>query len=160
MAFGHPIGAIVTTLILNASGRRNDNRTQTLNTYAASEYLPERGLALSYPYRKVWRKELEVMMKIKVSQGKRRVEWVKLDHPFTAIIPKSEVYASHNEANNVALRRRCRACRRHQNLYAKTKTALQRTLDVRRMIHNWARPHWGFGDKVTLAWPWDSWLDP
>jgi len=33
IAFGHPVGAIVTTLILNSSSGRNDNRTQTLNTY-------------------------------------------------------------------------------------------------------------------------------
>jgi hypothetical protein len=62
----------------------------------ASEYLPERGLALSYPYRKVWREGLEVAMKIKGSQGKRRVEWVKVDHPFTVISPNSEVHANHN----------------------------------------------------------------
>jgi hypothetical protein len=28
----------------------------------ASEYLPERGLATSYPHRKVWREGLEVAM--------------------------------------------------------------------------------------------------
>lgn len=117
----------------------------------ASEYLPERGLTLSYPYRKVWREGLEVAMKIKGSQGQRRVEWVKVDHPFTAISPQSEVHANHNEAHNAALRRRCSAYRRRQNLYAKTKTALQRTLDMQRMIHNWVRPHWGLEGKVTPA---------
>ena len=44
-----------------------------------------------------------------------------------------------------------RAYRRRQNLYAKTKTALQRTLNVQRIIHNWVRPHWGLGGKVTPA---------
>jgi len=77
----------------------------------ASEYLPERRLALSYPYRKVWRKGLKVVMKIKSSQGKHRVERVKVDHPFTAISPKSEVHANHNEAHNAALGRRCNAYR-------------------------------------------------
>jgi hypothetical protein len=74
-----------------------------------------------------------------------------MDHPFTAISPTSEVHANHNEAHNAALRRRCSAYRRRQNLYAKTKTALQRTLDVQRIIHNWVRPHWGLGGKVTPA---------
>lgn len=117
----------------------------------ASEYLPERGLALSYPYRKVWREGLEVAMKIKGSQGRPRVEWVKVDHPFTAMSPPAEVHANHNEAHNAALRRRCSAYRRRQNLYAKAQTALQRTLDVQRLIHNWVRPHWGLGRKVTPA---------
>jgi len=45
----------------------------------ASEYLPEQGLAMSEPYRKVWREGLEVAMKIKGSQGQLRVEWVKAD---------------------------------------------------------------------------------
>ena len=117
----------------------------------ASEYSPERGLALSYPYRKVWREGLEVAMKIKGSQGRPRVEWVKVDHPFTAISSPSEVHANPNEANNAALRRRCSAYRRRQNLYAKVKTALQCTLDVQRLIHNWVRPHWGLGNQVTPA---------
>lgn len=33
--------------------------------------------------RKVWRQGLEVAMKIKGSQGHKRVEWVKVEHPFT-----------------------------------------------------------------------------
>ena len=79
------------------------------------------------------------------------MEGVKVDHPFTAISPSSAVHANHNEAHNATLRRRCSAYRRRQNLYAKVKTALQRTLDVQRLIHNWVRPHWGLGSKVTPA---------
>ncbi len=37
------------------------------------------------PYRKVWREGLEVAMKVKGSQGRRRVAWVRVEHPFTAI---------------------------------------------------------------------------
>jgi hypothetical protein len=71
-----------------------------------------------YRRRKVWREGLEVAMKIKGSQGQRRVEWVKVEHPFTAISPACEVHANHNEAQNSALRRRASAYRRRQNLYA------------------------------------------
>ncbi len=49
-------------------------------------------------------------MKIKGSQGRPRVEWVKAEHPLTAISDKSEVYANHNEAQDAALRRRSSAC--------------------------------------------------
>jgi hypothetical protein len=104
-----------------------------------------------YGYRKVWRLGLEVAMKIKGSQGHKRVEWVKVEHPFTAISPTTEVHANHNEAQNSALRRRASAYRRRQNLYAKRVEGLQRVLDVQRLIHNWVRPHWGLGQKLTPA---------
>lgn len=105
----------------------------------------------SYRTRKVWREGLEVAIKIKGSQGQRRVVWVKPEHPFTAISPMAEVHANHNEAQNAALRRRCSAYRRRQNLYAKTRAGLQRVLDVQRIIHNWVRPHWGLGKRTTPA---------
>ena len=57
-----------------------------------------------YGRRKVWRHGLEVAMKIKGSQGNPRVEWVKAEHPFTALSPEAEVHANHNEAHNAALR--------------------------------------------------------
>lgn len=104
-----------------------------------------------YPYRKVWRAGLEVAMKIKGSQGRRRVEWVRVEHPFTAISPAREVHANHNEAQNSALRRRASAYRRRQNLYAKRIEGLQRVLDVQRLMHNWVRPHWGLKHKLTPA---------
>lgn len=104
-----------------------------------------------YPYRKVWRQGLEVAMKIKGSQGRKRVEWVRVEHPFTAISPPHEVHANHNEAQNSALRRRASAYRRRQNLYAKCVEGLQRVLNVQRLIHNWVRPHWGLKNKITPA---------
>ena len=88
-------------------------------------------------------------MKIKGSQGNRRVEWVKVEHPFTAISPEFEVHANHNEAQNAALRRQCSAYRRRQNLYAKKLSGLQQVLDVQWLIHNWVRPHWGLGKQTT-----------
>lgn len=100
---------------------------------------------------KVWRQGLEVAMKIKGSQGHKRVEWVKMEHPFTALSPAAEVHANHSEAQNSALRRRASAYRRRQNLYAKRVEGLQRVLDVQRLVHNWVRPHWGLGKNRTPA---------
>ena len=117
----------------------------------ASVWLKRGEAHRSYQHRKVWRSGLEVAMKIKGSQGRRRVVWVKPEHPYTAISPTHEVHANHNEAQNSALRRRASAYRRRQNLYAKTVQALQRVLDVQRLIHNWVRPHWGLGGKTTPA---------
>lgn len=104
-----------------------------------------------YPHRKVWREGLEVAIKIKGSQGRPRIEWVKAEHPLTAISDKSDVHANHNEAQNAALRRRSSAYRRRQNLYAKRVDGLQRVLDVQRLIHNFVKPHWGLGKDVTPA---------
>lgn len=69
----------------------------------ASVYLPGSATTEVYPFRKVWREGLEVAIKIKGSQGKPRIEWVKQEHPYTAVSPKSEVHANHNEALNSAL---------------------------------------------------------
>jgi len=117
----------------------------------ASVYLNPGEAHADYGRRKVWREGLEVAMKIKGSQGHKRVEWVKAEHPFTAISPESEVHANHNEAQNSALRRRASAYRRRQNLYAKRVEGLQRVLDVQRLVHNWVRPHWGLGKNTTPA---------
>jgi DNA-directed RNA polymerase subunit RPC12/RpoP len=70
-------------------------------------------------------KGLEVAMKVKGSQGKPQIEWLKQEHPFTAISPKSDVHANHNEAQNSSLRRRASGYRRRQNLYAKTVEGLR-----------------------------------
>ena len=51
---------------------------------------------------------LEVAMKIKGSQGRRRVKWVKPEHPYTARRPKTEVVANLTSALNSSIRRRCR----------------------------------------------------
>ncbi len=75
----------------------------------ASIYLKQREAHRDYHCRKVWREGLEVAMKIKGSQGRRRVVWIYAEHPFTAISPRQEVHTNHNEAQNSALRRRCSA---------------------------------------------------
>ena len=126
----------------------------------ASEYLPTRRLAMTYPFRKVWHESLEVAIKIKGSQGQRRVVWLKVEHPFTAISPTTEVHANRNEAQNAAIRRWCSAYRRRQNIYAKTTVGLQRSLDVQRLIHNWVRPHWDWARRPPRRWRWASRLVP
>lgn len=78
----------------------------------AGVYLLRSATTEASPFRKVWRGGLEVAMKIKVFQEKLRVEWVNRESPSTSIRPKSEVYANHNKALNLVLRRRASACRR------------------------------------------------
>lgn len=117
----------------------------------ASVYLSKKKRVKGYPYRKVWREGVEVAMKIKGSQGKPRREWMKVEHPFTAISPVEEVHANHNEANNAAIRRRCSAYRRRQNHYAKKRKGLQRSIDVQRLVNNWCRCHSSLGKNVTPA---------
>ncbi len=117
----------------------------------ATVYLKSTEVSREYGHRKVWRHGLEVAIKIKGSQGNRRVEWLKPEHPYTAISDKSDVHANHNEANNSALRRRCSAYRRRQNLYAKNTEGLQRAVTVQRLVHNWVRPHVGLGKNKTPA---------
>jgi hypothetical protein len=112
-------------------------------------YLKSSEVSREYEHRKVWRYGLEVAMKIKASQGNRRVEWLKPEHPYTAICDKSDIHANHNEANNSALRRRCSSYRRRQNLYAKNTEGLERTVTVQRLVHNWVRPHLGLGKNKT-----------
>jgi hypothetical protein len=92
-----------------------------------------------------------VAIKIKGSQGQPRVEWLNVEHPWTALSAIAEVHANHLEAFNSALRRRATAYRRRQNHYAKQVEGLQRALDVQRLMHNWVRPHWSLGKQTTPA---------
>lgn len=106
---------------------------------------------VAYGHQKVWRYGVEVACKIKGSQGNPRVEWLKPEHPFTAISPASDVHANHNEALNSSIRRRCSAYRRRQNHYAKTVDGLQHAITAQRLIHNWIRPHWSLDRGTTPA---------
>ena len=54
------------------------------------------------------------------------------------------------EAHNAALRRRNSAFRRGTNTYAKNTDALQRTLDVHLLQHNFVRPHWTTGEVPAV----------
>jgi hypothetical protein len=117
----------------------------------ASVYLRHSETTPAHEYQKVWPEGLEVAIKVKGSQGEPHIEWLRPEHPFTAISPISEVHANHNEAHNSSLRRRASAYHRRQNHYAKIVEGLQRALNVQRLIHNWVRPHWGLENKQTPA---------
>ena len=117
----------------------------------AAVWLTRQDLPAVYDVRKVWREGLEVAMKVKGSQGIARRVWLKAEHPWTAISPKHEVHANHCEAHNAALRRRCSAFRRRQNLYAKTLEGLKRVVAVQRLLHNWVRPHWSSDITPAMA---------
>ncbi len=128
-----------------------ERRYAKLLWQCANVYLKTGEYSRAYGHRKVWREGLEVAIKVKRSQGHRTVEWVLPEHPYTAISLKTEVHANHNEAHNSALRRRCSAYRRRQNLYAKNVLGLQRAVTVQRLVHNWVRCHWGLAEKATPA---------
>jgi hypothetical protein len=117
----------------------------------AHEFLKPDEVSSSYRHRKVWRQGLEVACKVKGSQGTPRRVWRYRVHPYTAISTEQEVHANHQEAFNASLRRRCSAYRRRQNLYAKRQDALQRTLTVQQMIHNWVRVHFSLPKNTTPA---------
>jgi hypothetical protein len=87
-------------------------------------------------------------MKIKGFQGQPRAVWVKFEHPWTAISAQSKVHANHMEAENSAIRRRCSAYRRRQNLYAKTMDGLQRAITAQRLMHNWGRVYWSLSNQT------------
>jgi hypothetical protein len=127
-----------------------ENLAQQLWKFA-SVYLKSSQVNRLYGHRKVWQERLEVAIQIKGCQGHRRVEWVKPEHPDTALSSTCEVHANHVAANNSALRRRCSACRRRQNLYAKTWAGLQRALTVQRFVDNWVRPHQSLEQNTTPA---------
>ena len=66
----------------------------------SSVYLKSTEVSGVYGHGKVWRRGLEVAIKIKGSQGNRCIEWHKPGHPCTTISDQSDVHANHNEANN------------------------------------------------------------
>ncbi len=114
-----------------------------------------------YGRRKVWQEGLEVAMKIKGSQGRKRVEWVKVEHPFTALSPASDVHANHNEAHNSALRRLRSAYRRRQNLYAKRQEAKQACFGCERDWCIIGCDRIGDWEKIGLRpWQWDIVIVP
>ena len=98
--------------------------------------------------RRVLPRGVRVRLKNKGSQSHRRgrkrpkYEAPCAEHPETPQdISSSEIHANHVEAFNASLRRRNSAYRRKTNTYAKTKSSLQRTLDIFWIIHNFIRQH-------------------
>ena len=94
------------------------------------------------------REGVKVRLKNKGSRSRKRgrqrpqYEAPHREHPGTRQdIVDSDIHAEHVEAFNASTRRRNSAYRRKTNTYAKKKTALQRTLDMLWIIHNFIRPH-------------------
>ena len=62
-----------------------------------------------------------------------------------------DIHAEHVEGFNASTRRCNAAYRRKTNTYAKKKTALQRTLDMLWIIHNFIRAHCTTGKVPAVA---------
>lgn len=90
------------------------------------------------------------------NKGSKQPKRAKYEHPVrhhakTPVSENSEIHGNHLEAFNASLRRRNSAFRRRTNTYAKDSVALQRTLDVHWLIHNFVRPHFTTGIVPAVA---------
>lgn len=97
---------------------------------------------------KILREGVKIRIKNKGDQARRRgrkrpkYEAPHREHPQThQDVAEADIHANHVEAFNASLRRRNSAYRRRTNTYAKKKSALQRTLDVYWVVHNFIRRH-------------------
>jgi hypothetical protein len=104
--------------------------------------------------KKVFRRGVKVRVKNKGKSGRRKgrkkYQTPKNEHPDTIQdISDNDIHANHVEAQNAALRRRNSAFRRKTNTYSKTGRALQRTLDLYWVFHNFIKVH--FTTKVVPA---------
>ena len=97
---------------------------------------------------KVLREGVKVRIKNKGDRARRRdrkrpkYEAPHREHPQThQDVVDADIHANHLEALNASLRRRNSAYRRRANTYAKKKSALQRTLDIFWLAHNFIRRH-------------------
>lgn len=98
--------------------------------------------------RKVLPEGVQVKVKNKGSQAhkkgpkREKYQTPKPEHPETrATIKNEDIHANHVEAQNAAVRRKNSAYRRRTNTYAKCQQALQRTLNVYWVVHNFLRRH-------------------
>lgn len=99
--------------------------------------------------KKVLKKGISVKVKNKGSQKhkkgpkRKKYQTPKPEHPETQkSLSDSDVHANHVEAQNAVMRRKNSTYRRRTNTYAKNKTALQRTLDLYWVVHNFIRIHY------------------
>ena len=98
--------------------------------------------------KKVLQQGVKIKLKNKGNQSRKRgpkkqkYETPKPEHPNTVqSIQNNEIHANHQEGQNAAYRRKNSAYRRKTNTYAKCKNALQRTLDLYWVMHNFVRKH-------------------
>jgi len=99
--------------------------------------------------KKVLKQGVKVRLKNKGSQSHKKgpkrdkYEAPKPEHPETKQnLQNKDVHANHSEGQNAAIRRKNSTYRRRTNTYAKCKPALQRTLDVYWVVHNFIRKHY------------------
>lgn len=95
------------------------------------------------------KKGIKVRIKNKGSQSKKRgrkrpkYQSPFPEHPETMQdIENKDIHANHTEGQNAAIRRKDSAYRRRTNTYAKNDDALQRTLDIQWIVHNFVRVHY------------------
>jgi hypothetical protein len=107
---------------------------------------------------KVLRKRAKVRLKNKGKQSRKRgrkrpkYEAPHREHPQTVQdVEYEDIHANHAEAFNASTRRRNSAYRRKTDTYEKTKTALQRTLDILWVVHNFIRRHFTTGQIPAVA---------
>jgi hypothetical protein len=97
--------------------------------------------------KKVFSRGVKVRIKNKgksgSKKGRKKYQAPKNEHPETIQdVSDADIHANHVEAQNSATRRRNSAFRRKTNTYAKTLGALQRTLDLYWVFHNFIKTHY------------------
>jgi len=107
---------------------------------------------------KVLREGIKIRLKNKGKQAHKRgrkrpkYEAPHPEHPHTRQdMTDADVHADHVEAFHASVRRRNAAYRRKTNTYAKQKTALQRTLDILWIVHNFIRKHFTTQEVPAVA---------
>jgi transposase-like protein len=107
---------------------------------------------------KVLRKGVKARLKNKGDRAHKpagarpKYETPRPEHPETRQdIGDGDIHANHAEATNASIRRRNSAYRRKTNTYAKSKTGLQRTLDIFWIVHNFIRKHFTTGTVPAVA---------
>jgi hypothetical protein len=79
------------------------------------------------------------------------VEWVKVEHPFTALSPASDVHANHGGSAKQCVKAVFECLSATTESVCQTSRGVTTVLSVQRLVHNWVRPHWGLEKKVTPA---------
>lgn len=99
--------------------------------------------------KKVLKEGISVRLKNKGRKSSKKYEKPLPEYPNTKDIKESDIHANHLEAKNSSLRRSNSAFRRKTNTYAKKVSALQRTLDLDFIVHNYLKPN--FTTKTVPA---------
>ncbi|MCP4991053.1 MAG: IS1 family transposase [Colwellia sp.] len=108
--------------------------------------------------KKTLKRGVKVRIKNKGSQSKKRGRkrqkyqspWP--EHPNTSQdIKNQDIHANHTEGQNASIRRKNSTFRRKTNTYAKKDNALQRTLNVQWIVHNFVQVHFTIKKVPAVA---------